>query len=158
MLVGAGSGPATILALGARIDSVDGEDWGGYPLSEVAAKHNASTEEETNKAEVAYARFEKLGARRVPRGLAALVGHSVSTVRFQARHSPDGDPDCRKRRCLQRSERCPSTAAVILIAVLDLAVIAALVAILYVPFTLDRTHPAASVHALDAQTPLDLAA
>ena len=59
VLVGAGSGPATILALGARIDSVDGEDWGGYPLSEVAAKHNASTEEETNKPEVAYARFER---------------------------------------------------------------------------------------------------
>ena len=59
VLVGAGSGPATILALGARIDSVKDEGWGGYPLSEVAAKHNASTEEETDKPEVAYARFEK---------------------------------------------------------------------------------------------------
>ena len=55
----AGSGPATILALGARIDSVDSPDWGGYPLSDVAKKHNASTEVETNDPAIAYARFER---------------------------------------------------------------------------------------------------
>ena len=59
VLVGAGTGPATILALGARIDSVDSPDWGGYPLSDVAKKHNASTEVETNDPAVAYARFPK---------------------------------------------------------------------------------------------------
>jgi len=57
VLVGAGSGAATILALGARIDSVDSPDWGGYPLSGVAQKHDASTEVETNDPAVAYARF-----------------------------------------------------------------------------------------------------
>jgi hypothetical protein len=32
-------------------------DWGGYSLSEVAAKHDASAGEETNDAQVAYRRF-----------------------------------------------------------------------------------------------------
>jgi uncharacterized cupin superfamily protein len=55
-IVGAGSGPSAILALGARIDSV-GENWGGYPYSELAMKHDASAEEETTEPKVAYARF-----------------------------------------------------------------------------------------------------
>jgi hypothetical protein len=54
-IVGAGSGPAAILALGAR-EHANG-DWGGYPHSKVAMKHDASTEEETTDPEVAYARF-----------------------------------------------------------------------------------------------------
>jgi uncharacterized cupin superfamily protein len=55
-IVGAGSRPAAILAIGAR-QSQDGPDWGGYPLSEVAMKHDAATEEETNDARIAYGRF-----------------------------------------------------------------------------------------------------
>jgi uncharacterized cupin superfamily protein len=55
-IVGAGSGPSAILALGARIDSI-GENWGGYPYSELAMKHDASAEEETTEPKVAYARF-----------------------------------------------------------------------------------------------------
>jgi uncharacterized cupin superfamily protein len=55
-IVGAGSGPAAILAIGAR-QSQDGPDWGGYPLSEVAMKYDAATEEETNDARIAYGRF-----------------------------------------------------------------------------------------------------
>ena len=54
-IVGAGSGRAAILAIGAR-QHADG-DWGGYPYSEVAMKHDASTEEETTEPDVAYARF-----------------------------------------------------------------------------------------------------
>ncbi|HEX4521838.1 MAG TPA: cupin domain-containing protein [Gaiellaceae bacterium] len=54
-IVGAGTGPAAILALGAR-EQADG-DWGGYPYSEPAMKHDASTEEETTEPKVAYARF-----------------------------------------------------------------------------------------------------
>jgi hypothetical protein len=50
------------------------------------------------------------------------------------------------------------TTAAILIAFLDLAVIAAVAAVMYLPFTLDRRTEVASVHALEAQTPLDLAA
>ena len=55
--IGTGTEPCVILALGARIDSVKDEGWGGYPFSELAMKYNASSEEETDKAEVAYARF-----------------------------------------------------------------------------------------------------
>lgn len=56
VLVGAGSGPTAILAIGAR-EQQDGPDWGGYPYSEVAMKHDASAEEETTDPRVAYARF-----------------------------------------------------------------------------------------------------
>jgi uncharacterized cupin superfamily protein len=55
-IVGAGSGPTAILAIGAR-ESQDGPDWGGYPYSEPAMKHDASAEEETTDPDVAYARF-----------------------------------------------------------------------------------------------------
>jgi uncharacterized cupin superfamily protein len=54
-IVGAGSGPAAILALGAR-EHANG-DWGGYPYSELAMGHDASAEEETTEPDVAYARF-----------------------------------------------------------------------------------------------------
>ena len=56
-IVGAGSEPCAILALGARIDSVDNEHWGGYPFSELAMRHDASAEKETTDPKVAYARF-----------------------------------------------------------------------------------------------------
>jgi len=52
-IVGAGSRPSMILALGGRSD----DDTGGYPYSEVAMKHNASAEEATAEPKVAYARF-----------------------------------------------------------------------------------------------------
>jgi uncharacterized cupin superfamily protein len=55
-IVGAGDGSSTIFALGARIDSGN-EDGGAFPYSEVAMKHNASAEQETNDTQVAYARF-----------------------------------------------------------------------------------------------------
>ena len=55
VFVGAGTGPSAILAIGARIDSVDNPNWGGYPVSEAAARHGASVEEETTEPEVAYA-------------------------------------------------------------------------------------------------------
>ena len=40
-IVGAGSGPAAILAVGAR-EHAGRADWGGYPYSEVAMKHDAT--------------------------------------------------------------------------------------------------------------------
>jgi uncharacterized cupin superfamily protein len=52
-IVGAGDGPAVVLALGAR----SGDDSGAYPYSELAMKHNASAEEETTESKVAYGRF-----------------------------------------------------------------------------------------------------
>ena len=41
----------------ARESDQEGADWGGYPYSELAMKHDASAEEETTEPEVAYARF-----------------------------------------------------------------------------------------------------
>jgi uncharacterized cupin superfamily protein len=55
-IVGAGSGPAAILAIGAR-EHQQGKDWGGYPYLELAMKHDASAPEETTEGKVAYARF-----------------------------------------------------------------------------------------------------
>jgi uncharacterized cupin superfamily protein len=55
-VVGAGSGPSAILAIGAR-EHQSGPDWGSYPYSGLAMKYGASAEEGTTDADVAYARF-----------------------------------------------------------------------------------------------------
>jgi uncharacterized cupin superfamily protein len=57
VIVGAGSGRCLVLAVGARQDSVDGPDWGGYRVDETALRHGAGVEEETVEPSVAYARF-----------------------------------------------------------------------------------------------------
>jgi uncharacterized cupin superfamily protein len=59
VLLGAGSGPSVILAVGARIDSVDNPNWGGYPVSEAAARHGASVATETTLPDEAYASWTK---------------------------------------------------------------------------------------------------
>jgi uncharacterized cupin superfamily protein len=56
IVVGSGDGPCVILAVGAR-GLREGEVWGGYTVDEVALRHGAGVAEETNDAEVAYARF-----------------------------------------------------------------------------------------------------
>ena len=56
MIVGAGDGLCAVLAVGAR-EHQEGPDWGGYPVDELAARHGASVERETNDVEEAYARF-----------------------------------------------------------------------------------------------------
>ena len=55
VIIGAGNGPAGVLAIGARERSVDNPDWGGYPVDEVAQRHGAGVAEETTEAERAYA-------------------------------------------------------------------------------------------------------
>jgi uncharacterized cupin superfamily protein len=56
VIVGAGDGPAVVLAVGARVDSI-GPNWGAYPVNEAALRHGAGVEKETAKPEEAYARF-----------------------------------------------------------------------------------------------------
>ena len=56
-IVGAGTGPCVIVAVGAR-DHEGSPDWGAYPLDETAARHNAAAEHETTEPREAYARFE----------------------------------------------------------------------------------------------------
>jgi uncharacterized cupin superfamily protein len=51
-----GEGPAVIVAVGGRANQTP-EGWGGYPFSDVAMRHNASAERETNDPKEAYARF-----------------------------------------------------------------------------------------------------
>ena len=54
-IVGAGEGPCVVLAVGAR-QHQDGPGWGGYTVDEVALRHDAGVEQETTRAEEAYAR------------------------------------------------------------------------------------------------------
>jgi uncharacterized cupin superfamily protein len=58
-IVGAGSGPAIVVAAGARDRSVDNPDWGGYPVDEAALRHDAGVEQATTQPSEAYARFNR---------------------------------------------------------------------------------------------------
>jgi uncharacterized cupin superfamily protein len=57
-IVGAGSGPLVVIAMGARDKSVDNPDWGGYVPDETAAKYGTSVTEETTDPDAAYAHLE----------------------------------------------------------------------------------------------------
>jgi uncharacterized cupin superfamily protein len=68
IIVGAGNGPCTILAIGARERSL-GEEWGGYPVNETATRHGAGVERETTRPSEAYARFPEPEPRAYRDGL-----------------------------------------------------------------------------------------
>ena len=55
VFVGAGDGPCAILAMSSR-EFQASERWGGYTPDEVAQQYGASPDEETDDADVAYAR------------------------------------------------------------------------------------------------------
>ena len=59
IIVGAGDAPCVVVAVGARDRSVDSPDWGGYTVDEVALRHGAGVERETNEPQEAYARFTR---------------------------------------------------------------------------------------------------
>ena len=54
-----------MLALGAR-ENQEGPGWGAYTVDDLALRHGAGVDAETNDAEEAYARFEE--PRPVPYG------------------------------------------------------------------------------------------
>src|SRR5437867_7905295 len=54
VIVGAGDGPSIVLAVGARL----ADEGLRYPVSEIAARHGASAQEDTAEPREAYARFE----------------------------------------------------------------------------------------------------
>ena len=58
VIVGAGSGPCVVLAVGARGRS-RGPDWGAYTVDEAAQRHGAGVERETTEPSEAYARFPR---------------------------------------------------------------------------------------------------
>jgi uncharacterized cupin superfamily protein len=55
VIVGAGAGPCVVVAVGARVLSVDNPDRGGYAVDEIALGHGAGVEQETTILEEAYA-------------------------------------------------------------------------------------------------------
>ena len=57
VIVGAGSGTCLVLAVGSR--EADEQDWGGYPVDEVALGHEAGVERETSDAKEAYAGYSR---------------------------------------------------------------------------------------------------
>jgi uncharacterized cupin superfamily protein len=66
--VGAGDGPSVILCASSRQFQKDGP-WGYYCVDETAARHNASSPEETQDTELAYARFQPSQFARYRDGL-----------------------------------------------------------------------------------------
>jgi uncharacterized cupin superfamily protein len=56
VIMGAGDGPCVLVAVGSR-QHQSGPEWGGYAVDETALRYGAGVEEETNDADVAYARF-----------------------------------------------------------------------------------------------------
>ena len=57
-IVGAGDGPCVVVAVGTRAFA-DTPEWGGYTVDEVALRHGASAEKETNEPTEAYASLTK---------------------------------------------------------------------------------------------------
>ena len=54
IIVGVGEDKCVVLAVGAREHQPD-EVWGGYPVDDVALRHGAGVDRDTNDADVAYA-------------------------------------------------------------------------------------------------------
>jgi uncharacterized cupin superfamily protein len=58
VVVGAGTGPCVVIAIGAR-EHQDGPEWGGYTVDDAALRHGAGVERETSDPNEAYARFRR---------------------------------------------------------------------------------------------------
>ncbi len=57
-IIGAGEGPCVVVAVGSRAFA-DTPGWGGYTVDEVALRHGAGVEQETNEPTQAYAALTK---------------------------------------------------------------------------------------------------
>ena len=68
VIVGAGTTPCVIVAIGARGAST-GSEWGGYTVDETALRHGAGVERETTVPAEAYARFPASNLTRYRDGL-----------------------------------------------------------------------------------------
>jgi uncharacterized cupin superfamily protein len=56
-IIGAGSAPCLVLAVGARANRSKGQEWGAYTVDETALRHGAGVQAETTAGSEAYARF-----------------------------------------------------------------------------------------------------
>ena len=68
MIVGAGDGPALILAMSSRNHIGENCNGGAYTVDEAALRHDAGVEEETDDANVAYADLRRASRRATRRG------------------------------------------------------------------------------------------
>ena len=98
--VGTGDGPFVLLCASSRQFQKDGP-WGYYSVDETAARHNASSPEETQDGDVAYARFAPGRKDALPgRAAAGRVGKTRPAGQPTApkRRSPSpGDASCARR-------------------------------------------------------------
>ena len=56
-IIGAGTAPCLVLAVGARDHRSGGQEWGAYTVDETALRHGAGVEHKTSRGSEAYARF-----------------------------------------------------------------------------------------------------
>ena len=56
-IIGAGTAPCLVLAVGARDNRSNGQEWGAYTVDETALRHGAGVQRETTEGSEAYARF-----------------------------------------------------------------------------------------------------
>ena len=56
-IIGAGTAPCLVLAVGARDNRSRGQEWGAYTVHETALRHGAGVQRETTEGNEAYARF-----------------------------------------------------------------------------------------------------
>jgi uncharacterized cupin superfamily protein len=63
IILGVGDEPCVVLAIGAR-EHQSGEEWGGYPVEEIATRYAVGVAEETTDAEKAYAGVARRSATR----------------------------------------------------------------------------------------------
>ena len=68
MIVGAGDGPALILAMSSRTHIGENCNGGAYTVDEAALRHNAGVEEETDDADVAYSHLPSSEPTRYEEG------------------------------------------------------------------------------------------
>jgi uncharacterized cupin superfamily protein len=67
IIVGAGEGPCIVVAVGAR-EHEGSSGWGGYTVDDVALRHGAGVERETNDAHEAYAHLTRRNHTRYQDG------------------------------------------------------------------------------------------
>ena len=67
IILGAGEGQCAVLAVGSR-EHQDGPGWGGYTRDELALRHGAGVEEDTDDAGKAYAPFPRAVSTRYREG------------------------------------------------------------------------------------------
>lgn len=67
VIVGAGTGPCVVFAVGARDRSM-GPEWGGYTVDETASRHGVGVAEDTTEPKVAYSHLPRREPTRYREG------------------------------------------------------------------------------------------